>query len=54
MIEFSKYQISTDKETWSDVFGINSVFVHEFGTGSIYIRAIDINGCPSNVVEIAY
>lgn len=54
MIEFSKFQTSTDKATWSDVHGVNSIFVPQFGAGSIYIRAVDVNGCPSNVVEIAY
>ena len=53
MIEFQKLQTSVDGSTWTDVYGL-SVYIPQFGSGSFYIRGIDANGCPSNVVEIVY
>lgn len=53
MLQIDHLQTSTDDATWSDVYGL-SVAIPAEGVGSWYIRAVDVNGVPSNTVQLTY
>lgn len=53
MPAFKTIQRSTDGSTWVSLYGMSDA-IDSTGTGSVYYRAVSMQGVPSNVIKFEY